>query len=144
MRAHVDRVDDAAPTARQDEAIRQLIALGEEQGTLVHEEIEAVLPADVTDSSVLDDLRAGCEDAGIEVVESASDEQAPARLARMGKTADDLNLTAGRPDPSDDIVRQYFVEMRRVPLLTREPMMDSTFRPIPVKRSTTARSEASS
>ena len=120
MRAHVDRVDDAAPTAGQDEAIRQLIALGEAQGTLAHEEIEAVLPGDVTDSSVLDDLRASCEDAGIEVVESASDEQAPARLARMGKTADDLNLTAGRPDPSDDIVRQYFVEMRRVPLVTRE------------------------
>ena len=119
MRAHADRAD-VGPTARQDEAIRQLIALGEAQGTLAHEEIEAVLPADVTDASVLDDLRASCEDAGIEVVESASDEQAPARLARMGKTADDLNLTAGRPDPSDDIVRQYFVEMRRVPLVTRE------------------------
>ena len=119
MCAQADRVD-VVPTERQDEAIRQLIALGEAQGTLAHEEIEAVLPADGTDASVLDDLRASCEDAGIEVVESASDEQAPARLARMGKTADDLNLTAGRPDPSDDIVRQYFVEMRRVPLLTRE------------------------
>ena len=108
------------PTKRQDEAIRQLIALGEEQGTLAHEEIEAVLPADVTDSLVLDDLRASCEDAGIEVVESVSHRHAPALLARTSETADDLNLTAGRPEPSNDIVRQYFVEMSRVPLVTRE------------------------
>ena len=119
MHSHADRVD-AVPTERQDEAIRQLIALGEAQGTLAHEEIEAVLPADVTDSSVLDDLRASCEDAGIEVVESVSHRHAPARLARTSETADALNLTAGRPDPSTDIVRQYFVEMRRVPLVTRE------------------------
>ena len=67
MRSQADRAG-SVPTERQDEAIRQLIALGEEHGTLLHEEIEAVLRADVTDSSVLDDLRANCEDAGIEVV----------------------------------------------------------------------------
>ena len=119
MRSQADRAG-SVPTERQDEAIRQLIALGEEHGTLLHEEIEAVLRADVTDSSVLDDLRANCEDAGIEVVESASDQHAPARLVRTSEDVHAPDLTPGRPDVFSDIVRTYFAEMSRVPLLTRE------------------------
>ena len=50
-----------------DEAIRQLIAIGEERRYLLREEIDVTLPVDITASSVLDDLVSQCRDAGIDV-----------------------------------------------------------------------------
>lgn len=83
----------------------------------LEEEINVVLPADVTASSVLDDLLSRCGDVGIDVG-SESLERTTAHPAQMD--ADEIDLPAGRPDPSNDIVRQYLAEMSRVPLLTRE------------------------
>ena len=54
-------------TGEQDEAIRQLIASGKEKGYLLREEIDAVLPVDGTASSVLDDVRSRCGEAGTDV-----------------------------------------------------------------------------
>ena len=96
-----------------DEAIRQLIAVGEEKGYLLLEEIHATLPVDITASSVLDDLVGQCRDAGIDV-DSELRERAGTRLA-----ADEIDLTPSRPDSSSDVVRMYLADMRRVPLLTR-------------------------
>ncbi len=54
-------------SGEHDEAIRQLIAVGEEKGYLHREEIDTVLPPEITASSVLDDLLSQCRDAGIDV-----------------------------------------------------------------------------
>ena len=106
-------------TAKQEEAIRQLIASGEAKGYLLREEIDALLPVDVTESSVLDDLLSRCGEARIDVdVESL--ERETMRPARMGDDADEIELTASRPDSSSDVVRLYLADMSRVPLLTRE------------------------
>ena len=99
-----------------DEAIRQLIALGEGKGYLLREEIDATLPADGTASSVLDDLLSQCRDAGIDV-DAESLERAG---TRTGLDADEFDLTPSRRDTSSDLVRVYLAEMSRVPLLTRE------------------------
>ena len=97
-----------------DEVIRQLIALGEAKGYLLREEIDATLPADVTASSVLDDLLGRCRDAGIDV-DSESLERAGTRLV----DADEPDLTPSRRDTSSDLVRVYLAETSRIPLLTR-------------------------
>ena len=115
MTSRADRV--FVSSGEQDAAIRQLIALGKEQGYLLREEIEAVLPAGVTVSSVLNDLVSQCRDAGIDV-DSQSLERAGTCLAHMD--SDEPDLTPGRRDTSSDIVRVYLAEMSRVPLLTRE------------------------
>lgn len=86
----------------------------------LEEEINAGLRADVTASSVPDDLRSRCEDAGIEVVESASHQPAPALHAPTSEDADEIDLAPDRSEPSSDIVWQYFSDMSRVPLLTRD------------------------
>ena len=99
-------------SAEQDEVIDHLIALGEEQGHVLLDEIDARLPADVTAPRVLDDLRSRCRDAGIAIVDAAS----PARQART----DEIDLTPSPLESSGDVVRQYFADMSRVPLLTRE------------------------
>ena len=118
MAIRTDRAG-AVSTDEQDGAVRRLIALGAEQGYLLREEIDAVLPADITARSVLDDLLSRCEDAGI-AVDSASLEQEGAHHARTDENADELDLIAGRTEPSTDVVRLYFADMKRGPLLTRE------------------------
>ena len=105
-----------ASTGEPAETIRQLIALGAEKGYLLREEIAATLPADVTASSVLDDLLSQCRDAGIDV-DSESLQRAGTRRARLD--ADGIDLTPSRRDTSSDLVRVYLAEMSRVPLLTR-------------------------
>ena len=115
MTSRADRA--SVSSGEQDAAIRQLIALGEEQGYLLREEIDAVLPAGVTVSSVLNDLVSQCRDAGIDV-DSQSLERAGTCLAHMD--SDEPDLTPGRRDTSSDVVRVYLAEMSRVPLLTRE------------------------
>ena len=110
------RADRASVSGGEhDEVIRQLIALGAEKGYLLREEIDATLPADVTASSVLDDLLVRCRDAGIDV-DAESFERAGTRLV----DADEPDLTPSRRDTSSDLVRVYLAEMSRVPLLTRE------------------------
>ena len=86
----------------------------------LEEEVSAVLRGDVTASSVLDDLRRRCEDAGIEVVESAFHQPAPALHAPTREDADEIDRAPDRSEPSSDIVSQYFSDMGRVPLLTRD------------------------
>ena len=92
MSSRTDRADPV-PAEGQYEAIRHLLALGEEQGFLLREEIDAVLPAEVTAASVLDDVLSRCHQAGIDVVESASHQHAPALLARTSEDADAPDVT---------------------------------------------------
>jgi RNA polymerase primary sigma factor len=115
MSSRVDRA--SVSTGEQAETIRQLIVVGEEKGYLLREEIDTVLPPEVTASAVMDDLLSQCQDAGVDVA-SESLERAGTRLAHMD--SDEPDLTPGRRDTSSDVVRVYLAEMSRVPLLTRE------------------------
>ena len=101
-------------SGEHDEAIRQLIAVGEEKGYLHREEIDTVLPPEITASSVLDDLLSECRGAGIDV-DSESLERAGTHLV----DADEPDLTPSWRDTSSDLVRVYLAETSRVPLLTR-------------------------
>ena len=103
-------------STEQDDAVRQLIVVGEERGDVRPEEIDALLPADVTSSRALHEVVNRCWDAGIEVVDAAPGEPAGARHART----DEADLTPSLPERSTDVVRQYLADMSRVPLLTRE------------------------
>ena len=117
MTSRADRA--SVSSGEQDAAIRQLIALGEEQGYLPREEIDAVLPTGVTMSSVLNDLVSQCRDAGIDV-DSESLERDRTRHSRPVEDTNELDLTPNRRDTSRDVARVYLAEMSRVPLLTRE------------------------
>ena len=50
--------------------IRQLITIGKEKGYLLYDEVNELLPADITSSEELYDLFSSCGSAGIEVVAS--------------------------------------------------------------------------
>jgi len=101
--------------------IRALMAMGKEKGYLLYEEINELLPADVTSAEELDDLFSALGSAGIEIVDSEKSyrDEKPASDDGEGPQGD-LDLTPGVLDKTNDPVRMYLREMGTVPLLTRE------------------------
>jgi RNA polymerase primary sigma factor len=106
---------------RYDE-VKQLISIGKEKGYLLYDEINEILPADITSSEDLDDLFGTFSSAGIEVVDSEKTFREEKQLDRTGEGAEEieLDLTPGALDKTNDPVRMYLREMGTVPLLTRE------------------------
>ena len=102
--------------------VRQLINIGKEKGYLLYDEVNELLPADITSSDELDDLFSTFGSAGIEVVDSEQKYREDKLLDRTGEGAEELelDLTPGALDKTNDPVRMYLREMGTVPLLTRE------------------------
>jgi RNA polymerase primary sigma factor len=102
--------------------VRQLISIGKEKGYLLYDEVNELLPADITSSDELDDLFSTFGSAGIEVVDSEQKYREDKLLDRTGEGAEELelDLTPGALDKTNDPVRMYLREMGTVPLLTRE------------------------
>ncbi len=102
--------------------VRQLINLGKEKGYLLYDEVNELLPSDITSADDLDDLFSTFGSAGIEVVDSEQKYREDKLLDRTGEGAEELelDLTPGALDKTNDPVRMYLREMGTVPLLTRE------------------------
>ncbi len=102
--------------------VRQLISIGKEKGYLLYDEVNELLPADITSADELDDLFSTFGSAGIEVVDSEQKYREDKLLDRTGEGAEEieLDLTPGALDKTNDPVRMYLREMGTVPLLTRE------------------------
>ncbi len=102
------------------EEVGQLIAIGKEKGYLLYEEVDALLPGDLTGSDDLEALADTCRHAGIALVESAPLE--PDDRPRHGADAgvDELDLSPAPPEKLFDPVRLYLREVGAVPLLTRQ------------------------
>jgi RNA polymerase primary sigma factor len=101
--------------------VRQLITVGKEKGYLLYDEINEMLPSEVTSSEELDDLFNAFGSAGIEVVDSDKAYRDDKGFDRDGSGDEpELDLTPGALDKTNDPVRMYLREMGTVPLLTRE------------------------
>ena len=105
---------------RYDE-VRQLIQTGKEKGYLLYDEVNELLPSEVTSSEELDELFNAFGAAGIEVVDSDKTYRAEKDFDRDSSADEpELDLTPGTLDKTNDPVRMYLREMGTVPLLTRE------------------------
>jgi RNA polymerase primary sigma factor len=105
---------------RYDE-VRQLIAVGKEKGYLLYDEVNELLPSEITSSEDLDELFNAFGSAGIEVVDSDKAYRGERDFDRDGSSDEpELDLTPGALDKTNDPVRMYLREMGTVPLLTRE------------------------
>jgi RNA polymerase primary sigma factor len=103
--------------------VKALITLGKEKGYLLFDEVNDMLPAEVSTSEDLDELFDAFGNAGIDIVESEEKykELKASGLAGLGKQSDvELDLTPGALEKTNDPVRMYLREMGTVPLLTRE------------------------
>src|SRR6266699_4507337 len=117
-----DAGGDLAIEEKYDE-VRQLINIGKEKGYLLYDEVNELLPSEITSSDELDDLFNTFGSAGIEVIDSDQkylrDEKAIDRTAE-GAEELELDLSPGALEKTNDPVRMYLREMGTVPLLTRE------------------------
>src|SRR5512139_2546097 len=96
--------------------VRQLITMGKEKGYLLYEEVNDLLPSEISSSDDLDDIFSMFGSMGIEVVDS----EQKFREKGEGEEGAELDLTPGTLDKTNDPVRMYLREMGTVPLLTRE------------------------
>jgi RNA polymerase primary sigma factor len=103
--------------------VRQLINIGKEKGYLLYDEVNELLPSEITSSDELDELFNTFGSQGIEVIDSDQkylrDEKTIDRTSE-GAEELELDLTPGALDKTNDPVRMYLREMGTVPLLTRE------------------------
>jgi RNA polymerase primary sigma factor len=99
------------------DGLQRLVQMGKEKGYVLYDEVSEVLPGDLSTGADLDDILAGLDTAGIEILEEPKDFE---RKLDEGEELIDLELQAGLGEKVNDPVRMYLREMGTVPLLTRE------------------------
>jgi RNA polymerase primary sigma factor len=99
------------------DGLERLVQLGKGKGYVLFDEVSEVLPGDLTGGSELDEVLAGLDVAGIEILEEPKDFD---KKLEEGEESLDLDLPAGLGDKVNDPVRMYLREMGTVPLLTRD------------------------
>jgi RNA polymerase primary sigma factor len=106
------------------EEVRQLLGLGKERGYLAYDEINEMLPEEVSSSPEdIEEIFSLFEAHGIELVDADTKEQltrpeAPGRQKEPDKPK--IESPATLLEKTNDPVRMYLREMGTVPLLTRE------------------------
>jgi RNA polymerase primary sigma factor len=99
------------------DGLEKLVQMGKEKGYVLYDEISEVLPGDLAGGNDLDDVLAGLDVAGIELLEEPKDFD---KKAEDAEEVLDLELPAGLGEKVNDPVRMYLREMGTVPLLNRE------------------------
>jgi RNA polymerase primary sigma factor len=99
------------------EGLQRLVQMGKEKGYVLYDEVSEVLPGDMGVGAELEDVLAGLDVAGIEILEEPKDFD---KKLEEGEEVIDLELPAGVGEKINDPVRMYLREMGTVPLLTRE------------------------
>ena len=99
------------------EGLQRLVQLGKEKGYVLYDEVNEVLPSELPGGAELEDVLAGLDGAGIEILEEPKDFE---KKLDEGEEPIDLELPAGLGEKVNDPVRMYLREMGTVPLLTRE------------------------
>ncbi len=98
--------------------IKQLMDLGKEKGFVLYDDVNELLPEELSTGPELDDLLADLDNAGVEILEEPKLD-----FEKKSEESDefsDLELGQEFSDKTNDPVRMYLREMGTVPLLTRE------------------------
>ena len=104
----------------ENSGLRELVDKGKEQGFLTYEEINSMLPEDISDPDQVEETIQMLIDIGIEVQERTNaqdDDAAPETVPDTSTTLTTVESEIGR---TTDPVRLYMREMGTVDLLTRE------------------------
>jgi len=122
------------------EELKKLIALGKEKGRLTYEEVNNLLPEDVTSSEEIDEILTILGNENIEIVdagevsgasasgkeqeekeekEEKEEDGEPSEAAAEERAEEEVEPPA-RSEPVDDPVRMYLRQMGQISLLSRE------------------------
>ncbi|MDA1001557.1 MAG: RNA polymerase sigma factor RpoD, partial [bacterium] len=109
--------------------VKQLISLGKEKGFLTYDEVNDVLPPDVTSPEAIDDIMVLFNNMDIEILDTESAEKRMAEKKEAGSDEDEAevaepkrisNFDDSTLGKTDDPMRMYLREMGQIPLLSRE------------------------
>ncbi|HET6372144.1 MAG TPA: RNA polymerase sigma factor RpoD [Candidatus Polarisedimenticolia bacterium] len=105
--------------------VQHLISIGREKGYLMYDEVNDLLPEEVTSSEEIDDIIMLFGEQGIELIDS--EERIQAREFKEERADENaredvsrLDLSLGTLEKTNDPVRMYLREMGTVSLLTKE------------------------
>ncbi|MBN8554164.1 MAG: RNA polymerase sigma factor RpoD [Deltaproteobacteria bacterium] len=108
---------------REMKEVKQLIHLGKEKGYLTFEEVNDVLPTDVTSEEEIDDVMLMLDEMEIEVVDEAEDFK-PKTTKAAAAASEEHTFDDEEDDDalsrSNDPIRMYLRKMGQVSLLTRD------------------------
>ena len=100
---------------------QKLIDMGKEKGYVLYDDVSEVLPEDITAGPELDDILAGLDEAGVDLLEEPKLEL---DKKDEGDELVEVELGQETSDKTNDPVRMYLREMGTVALLTREGEID--------------------
>ncbi len=98
------------------EKVRELIKLAKEQGYVTFDDLQEVLPPDITDPEAIDAIVSQLRSVEIELIDSSDVDHGP----KPKKEEERDEKADSKLDILDDPVRMYLKQMGQVPLLTRE------------------------
>ena len=107
----------------ENSGLRELLDKGKDQGFLTYQEINSMLPEDISDPDQVEETIQMLMDIGIEVLEAntaAGDENTDAAPETIADTRTTLTTVESEVGRTTDPVRLYMREMGTVDLLTRE------------------------
>lgn len=113
-------------TQKEMKEVKQLIHLGKEKGYLTFEEVNDVLPVDMTSEEEIDDVMLMLDEMDIEVVDEAEDykpkpgQKAAAAAGSEEHSFEDDDEDDDAASRSNDPIRMYLRKMGQVSLLTRD------------------------
>ncbi|MBI4226694.1 MAG: sigma-70 family RNA polymerase sigma factor, partial [Candidatus Omnitrophica bacterium] len=134
----------ATPPKTRLEDLKKLIALGKVKGRLTYEEVNEILPEQVTSSEEIDEILTILGNEQIEIVESepapapspaletpeSAESRSPDAKSEAATEEDEAAEGEAKPEeaeeepepkaPMDDPVRMYLRQMGQIPLLSRE------------------------
>ncbi|MBI3127479.1 MAG: RNA polymerase sigma factor RpoD [Candidatus Tectomicrobia bacterium] len=109
--------------------VKGLIDLGKEKGFLTYDEVNDVLPPEVTSPEAIDDIMVLFNEMDIEILDSDAAEKRVARKKEFAETEEREEPEAAEAlttfddaayGKTDDPMRMYLREMGQIPLLSRE------------------------
>ena len=104
---------------KYEEDIQKLIDVGKEKGYLTYNDVNDMIPGDLTSPEDLEDLMNTIGTQGIDILEGGPKLGGDGFEDEEGEDVE-LDLTPGTLEKTNDPVRMYLREMGTVPLLTRE------------------------
>jgi len=112
----------AMDQAASGRGIKPLVSLGRKKGYLTYDEVNSLLPEEVTSGDQIDKILNLFDEMDIEVVDEAERPKAAGSLETQEEESSEVEVELVPPSVgrTDDPVRMYLREMGKTPLLTRD------------------------
>lgn len=118
-----DEFEEIPDSKKEIKGLKELVALGKEKGHLTYEELNNLLPENITSTDDIDEVLTVLGDEKIELVDSEEEESKELEELTEEEKKEKLAVAEGethRVTQLDDPVKMYLRQMGQVPLLSRD------------------------